>query len=141
MSEEKKESIFRKKALDQIRSPEQLNGYLKVTNPGIWLILAAVVTLFVGLFAWSTVGKLETTAPAVAVVKDGTARITLTGTVAVPLNSSMQVRIEDQEFPISIVEKDDYGRPIAQAPVTLMSGTYDAKVILETLTPISFLIK
>ena len=137
---EKNESIFRKKALDQIRSPEQLNDYLKVTNPSVWVILVAAVLLFAGLFVWSSIGKLETIAPAIAVVENGNAKITLTGMNAVPITSDMKARIDDTEYDISIVERDEYGRSIAIAPVALQNGTYDAKVVLETVSPISFLI-
>ena len=33
------DQIFRKKSLDRISSPEQLNDYIRVANPGIWMIL------------------------------------------------------------------------------------------------------
>ena len=138
---EKKETICRKRALDEIRSPEQLNDYLKVTNPGVWIILAAVVLLFAGLFVWSSIGKLETTANAIAVIENGTAKISLTGPAAVPINSDMAVRIEKTDYEISIVERDEYGRAVAMAPVPLADGSYDAKIILETVSPISFLIR
>ena len=138
---EKKESIFRKKALDEIRSPEQMNDYLKVTNPGIWVILAAVVLLFAGLFVWASIGKLETTVNAIAMIEDGTAKISLTGTAAAPITSDMKVRINSTDYDISTVERDEYGRPIALAPVPLANGAYDAKIILETVSPISFLIR
>ncbi len=42
---EKRKPIFREKALEKITSPEQLNNYLKVTNPAVWMILAAVILL------------------------------------------------------------------------------------------------
>ncbi len=45
MSEQGNTSFFRKKSLDRISSPEQLTDYLRVTNPGIWIFLAAVVVL------------------------------------------------------------------------------------------------
>ncbi len=137
----KNETVFRKKALDEIRSPEQLNDYLKVTNPGIWVILAAAVLLFVGLFAWSSIGRLETTANAIAVIEDGTAKISLTGTASAPITSDMAVRIEETDYSISTVEMDEYGRAVALAPVPLANGAYDAKIILETVSPISFLIQ
>ena len=137
----KNETVFRKKALDEIRSPEQLNDYLKVTNPGIWVILAAAVLLFVGLFAWSSIGRLETTANAIAVIEDGTAKISLTGTASAPITSDMAVRIEETDYSISTVEMDEYGRAVALAPVPLANGAYDAKIILETVSPISFMIQ
>jgi hypothetical protein len=63
--------VFRKKSIESISSPEQLNDYLKVTNVGVWVLLASVILLLAGLFAWSTVGRLETTANGVAVVDSG----------------------------------------------------------------------
>lgn len=32
--EETKQTVFRKKTMDRISSPEQLTDYLRVTNPG-----------------------------------------------------------------------------------------------------------
>ena len=138
---EKTTQIFRQKSLEKINSPEQLNDYMKVTNPGVWIILAAVILLLAGLFAWASVGKLETTAGAMAVIKDGTATVTLTEIAPAPITSEMLVRIESREYPISVVEHDEYGRAVAYAPVNLPDGNYDAKIIIETLSPLKFLFK
>ena len=35
--------IFRKKAVDRVNSPEQLNDYIRVTSPSIWMVLAGVI--------------------------------------------------------------------------------------------------
>ena len=53
-------SIFRQKSMDRVSSPEQLNDYIKVTNPGIWVVLAAVIVLLLGFIVWGAVGTLET---------------------------------------------------------------------------------
>ncbi|MCR5399521.1 MAG: hypothetical protein K6E68_08335 [Lachnospiraceae bacterium] len=50
--------IFRKKSLDRISSPEQLNDYIKVTTPSVWVILIAVILLLVGMLAWSVFGSV-----------------------------------------------------------------------------------
>ena len=52
------QAVFRKKTLDRIASPEQLTDYLRVTNPGIWVILVAVILLLAGVFAWSMIARL-----------------------------------------------------------------------------------
>ena len=49
--------VFRKKSLEQISSPEQLNDYLRVTNPAVWLLLTAVILLLVGVLIWSSVHR------------------------------------------------------------------------------------
>ena len=35
--------LYRKESLEQIQSPEQLNQYLRVTNPVVWILLSAVI--------------------------------------------------------------------------------------------------
>ena len=42
------ETIFRKKSLERIASPDKLDDYLKVTSPSVWVILAA---LFIAVIA------------------------------------------------------------------------------------------
>ena len=45
MEEKKTGGLFREKSLEAVESPESLNDYLRVTSPGVWLILAAVICL------------------------------------------------------------------------------------------------
>ena len=138
MAEEQKKQIFRQQALDRIASPEQFNDYLHVTNAGVWVFLSIIILLLAAFLAWSTLGKLETTAAARAAVQDGTARITVVENVQV--SAGMTVRMGDSEFRISEVTRDDMGLTIAFAPVNLANGNYDAWIVIETLSPISFLL-
>ena len=138
MAEDKK-SIFRQQSLERISSPEQLTDYLKVTNPGVWALLAAVIILLGGLFVWSTVGNLETTVNGVAVVKDGQAQVMLTDTSGSGISAGMPVRTEDGEYFIAEVGKDNYGRTVAYAPMNKADGKYDVKVVTESIHPIKFL--
>ena len=48
MAEQENGTLFRQKTLDRISSPEKLTDYLRVTNPGIWIFLAAVIVLLAG---------------------------------------------------------------------------------------------
>ena len=59
---EKKEekSIFRQKSMDRISSPEDLNDYIRVTNPSVWVVLLALVLLLIGMLSWSILGTVET---------------------------------------------------------------------------------
>ena len=44
--------LFRKKSVDKVSSPEQLNEYIRVANPGVWMVLAAIVILLAGVVVW-----------------------------------------------------------------------------------------
>ncbi len=52
-------SVFRQKSVDRVSSPEQLNDYIRVSSPGVWIILAAVIILLIGVFIWSAFGTVE----------------------------------------------------------------------------------
>ena len=51
-------SIFREKSLNRVSSPEQLDDYIRVTTPPVWLILLALFILIVGIFVWATFGSV-----------------------------------------------------------------------------------
>lgn len=141
MSDSQQTTLFRKKTLDRISSPEQLTDYLRVTTPGIWVVLVTIVLLLCGLFAWSVIGTLETTADATAIVSDHKAELILKDTGAGTVSQGMPFRIDKQEYSITGTDIDEYGRTNAYANVQLPDGTYDAVIILEQIHPISFLLE
>ena len=51
--------IFRKKSLERISSPEELNDYIKVTSPPVWIILLAIVVILVGVLSWGVLGTVD----------------------------------------------------------------------------------
>ncbi|MBR4700691.1 MAG: hypothetical protein IKP19_03155 [Oscillospiraceae bacterium] len=136
--EQRHDSVFRGQAVEKVSSPEQLSNYLRVTNPGVWMVLGVVVLLLTGLLAWACVGTLETTATAKVIVEDHTAQIFLTNgqTAAV----GMRLRTAGQEATIASVETDKLGRTLCYAELFLPDGTYDGVVVLERTRPISFLL-
>ena len=138
MAERNDESVFRKKTLDRISSPEQLTDYLRVSNPGIWVVLVAVILLLAGIFVWSAVGTLETTADASVIVQEQKTEIITSGSES--LSVGMTVRAADQEFLIESVETDAYGRMIGITKAELPDGTYEGKVVIEKIQPIEFLL-
>lgn len=49
--------VFRKSNLERISSPEKMNDYIKVINPSVVIMLAALGLLLLGGLAW---GLMET---------------------------------------------------------------------------------
>ena len=62
--------IFRKKAVDRVNSPEQLNDYIRVTSPSIWMVLAGVICILAGAIVWGIFGNLYTTVDGAGIVYD-----------------------------------------------------------------------
>ena len=52
-------SIFRDKSLERISSPDQMDDYIRVTTPSVWIALLALVILLVGILAWTVLGTME----------------------------------------------------------------------------------
>ena len=70
MSDETK-SIFTEKATDKLRSPDDLDEYVRVTNPSVWVVFGACAVLLIGLFAWGFFGTAETNVGAMGAYVDG----------------------------------------------------------------------
>jgi len=65
-------NLFRKKSMERISSPEQLNAYIRVSTPSVWMLLGAIVVLLTGVCVWGVFGHMDTILPAVAVAENGT---------------------------------------------------------------------
>ena len=63
--------LFRKSSIERVSSPEQLNDYVCVSNPSVWMILAAVIVLLIGVCAWGVFGKLDTKISTAGVSQNG----------------------------------------------------------------------
>lgn len=53
--------IFREKSVKQVSSPEELNHYMKVTTPRVWIVLVAIVLVLAGAISWSIFGSVTVT--------------------------------------------------------------------------------
>lgn len=152
--------LFRKKSMDRISSPEALHDYMRVTSPRLWMILAAIVLLLGGFIVYASTAKMENIIPIRVTVETVRMSAEATGDeerdVAVvysmvpkdqaeSIKTGMQLRImnntgrvnwittaEDAKESSIVFEMDPLNYP-------LKDGEYDAELVLESTTPISFL--
>ena len=123
------QQLFRKKSLDRISSPEQLNDYLRVTNPSVWVILLAIILLLAGLLYWSSVTTIESYVSGTAEVKGGTMSIRFEDQqFAKNVETGMKVSAGDSETTLSSVGRDANGLYIATASTGLSDGFYPVRV-------------
>ncbi len=64
-------SIFRKSSLERMSSPEQLNEYVRITNPGIWLVLVGLFALLLAGVIWAYTGSVLETVQLIGVMVPG----------------------------------------------------------------------
>ncbi len=65
--------VFREKSVKKFSSPEQLNDYIKVSNPSVWMLLAAIAILLAGICIWAMFGRTDTRLTVAAKVEEGKA--------------------------------------------------------------------
>lgn len=123
------QSIYRKESLERVSSPEQLNDYLHVTSPAIWIVLAAVILLIGGLFVWSSVTAVESYAGGIAEVRGGVLTLTFDDAEkAANVEVGMDVKVGDLTAPVRSVGQAEDGACIAVAEIALPDGVYEARV-------------
>ncbi len=152
--------IFREKSIKRVSSPEQLGDYVRVSNPGVWMVLVAVIILLIGVCVWGIFGHLDTTLCTVAVCKDGKITCYIPDSDIGSVKAGMKVTVNDKEYEITAVspspvciteDMDSYilyvgnlqvGQWVYEvsADAELDSGTYQAKIITDSTAPISFVL-
>lgn len=142
-------------------SAEELNDYIRVTTPSVWIILLAVGTFVLGLVVWSLTANLVTSVPAAAVSDQNGSRLFVNADSVKDIKSGTKVIINEQEYSVMSVSDhevtassvmNEYERSLISAkaddPVCtcmikeeLPAGDYNAMIVTGTDKPISFLFR
>ncbi len=162
MSESTKTKLFREKSLEAVESPESLNDYLRVTSPGVWLILAAVIALLIGAILWGVFGHIRTTAPVAVTVENGKSICYVPYARAEGVLKQGVVTVDGKEYPLDTAAETELvvlsgdtsirllkagelsaGDPVVLVPADtdLENGIYSGVAVTEDLHPISLLLQ
>lgn len=154
------EQLFRKKSIERVSSPEQLDAYIRVANPGVWMILIAIVALLAGACAWGVLGHLDTTIPAAAISENGAVTVYVKEADASSVQAGMPVRIGDAEWKVEAIspapvkaddsfseyllhvggfQPEDWMYAI-QTDAQLPQGVYEVQIVVESVKPLSFVV-
>ena len=108
-------SIFNKKATEKLRNPDDLDKYVQVTNPGIWVVLAACIALLLGLLAWGMFGSVTTSVSGTGVSIDGRVMCFLEAEDAAKVHAGDTAYVNGQHMEVDEVavvplSRDEAGR-------------------------------
>ena len=154
------EQLFRKKSVDKVSSPEQLNEYIKVANPSAWIVLAAIAILLIGVVVWGVVGHLETTLSTAVICENGEAVIYVKEADMEKIEIGMTVRVDDMEYAISEISVQPIRVDESMSEYTIHAsgltagewvyvaklngditdGVQKAEIVIESISPISFIL-
>ena len=135
------EEIFRKKSLEKVKSPESLDDYIQVANPGVWLLLISVILLLAGVCVWSIFGRIDSTAAANIRVENGSAVCLIDRETSSSVQVGMTVKFGDYEGTIAGVSQDGelYVCPVETGQL-VPDGIYSGAVVIESIKPLSFIL-
>lgn len=123
-----------------LHSPEQLNDYLKVTTPKIWVLLVAVIILVGGLLLWSSFATIESYASGTASAKAGELTVTFDdATKASKVKPGMEMEVGDVKTAVLTIGTNEKGEIIASAQAKIPDGVYNVRVGYNTAQVISML--
>lgn len=146
--------VFREKNLERIASAEDLHQYMRVTSPRLWMFLSVILVLIIGFIVFACLVTIENNVDTKAVVEryDEKGAPSMTIDIEIPaevgevVHIGTEVRVENQKGTItSIYENDTLGKgamvELEDPDFLFEEGTYKAKIVLETISPIRFLIR
>ena len=125
----------------QLSSPEQLNDYLKVTSPKIWVLLAAVALLIAGLLLWSSFTTIESYVTGSAYAVGGELVVTFDDSAkASKVQPGMEMAVGDVKTEVLTIGTDADGRLVASARASIPDGLYEVRVGYRTTQVLSMLL-
>ena len=156
------EKAAKKNSPNRIASPEELHDFMRVSSPKLWVILTVIVVLLGCMVVYAATRRMENTmdiritvstysVPASEDIDGQEIRYTqLLATLPLDrLNQvavGMPVRFSDETGKVSMVMNNEDEDQLTieiqpdHEPVVLPEGTYDGELVLETTTPLSFLL-
>ena len=155
-----KSQLFREKSMERVSSPEQLNDYIRVANPSVWLALAAVVFLLVGICVWGILGKLDTVLTVGAITEGDRTICYVKESDIGTVSRDMKVRLNGEEYAVSEIAVQpvqiDAAFPeylahlggmtqgewayavVLDGAVGADGGIYEAQIVIESISPMTF---
>lgn len=136
------EKKFRKQNIDKVKSPDNLEDYIRAATPRVWLLMVSVIILLAGAIVWGIFGHVDSTVQTSVFVEDGDAVCFVAEENLSDIKVGMTVKFAEHELQIeSIGEKTDNGYAcMLSGTADLPDGYYEGKVITESFEPIYFLL-
>ena len=151
-----KEPFLKKKSPAKTSELDQLNTYLKLSTITAWLILAAAVTVIIGIFMWGQITEIEETIQGAGECKNGVVTCYFRQEDMNEIKPGMKVQVNGSIYEIKeVVPKLLYSYDVPREILYLSQhaewyqtvlvrcdlpdGTYNVSVELGTNTPLGLM--
>ena len=143
--------VFREKSLERIKSPDDMRDYLHISSPRLWMVLAAILAILIGFVIYASCTSIENTVSGQAEaytfseLEEPVTVIVMTLPIEMKdvVRVGMEFRTGGQTASVVAVSTDSDSTVVSarldDPSVLLKDGTYDAEIVLERISPLSFL--
>lgn len=155
-----RKDLFRKEAVDRVASPEQLNDYIHVTSPAIWMALAGIILILVGAIVWGIFGSVYTTISGAGTAYNRNLVLYIKTDDRASVRVGMDITVNEQKTVVREISSEPVKIPAdvseyvlesaglsagqwayeVQADTELEDGVYNATITVESIHPIKFVI-
>ena len=154
------QSLFRKKSLDRISSPEQLNEYIRVSTPSVWMLLTAIVVLLAGVCVWGVFGRMESTLSVAAVSRENAVTAYVREADIDRVKAEAVVKVDDEtvgilaidQYPVQVdvtfpeyachvggLQQGEWVYPVV-LDASYPEGVYAVQIVVDSVSPMSFVL-
>ena len=95
--------IFTKKAKERLQNPDDLDRYVQVARPSVWVLFAACVLLVGGLLVWGFFGTVNVNVNGTGVSLDGEAFSLLSENDASHIAVGNPANVEDTQLSVASI--------------------------------------
>lgn len=132
----------KKKTYKLSQSLDNLNDYIRVVNPSVWFVLVAMLSIVIGMICWGFLGNVERTIETTINIENNQAVCYINVDDVNEVQEGMKITFDGKQAWIEGLEETD--GQIAIYTISLdskvKSGHYEGSIVVEEISPISFLL-
>ena len=127
--------MIRKRKIDKISNPDELDRYLVSTKPITWIAIVSVILALSGFFVWSFLARITFKITGTAHISSGAVTLNIEEKKLPELKVGQKVYIASLEGEILSINEDGYP---TISTFTLADGDYDYYIVTRVTRPIDY---
>lgn len=124
------------------QSIDDLNHYIEVIHPGIWLLIIAMLSILVGILGWSFFGHIHKQVEATVYVEKNQTTCFVDHDDSENIEIGMSITYANTTGTLTklLKETEDTNTYLVETSGEIKDGYYQGNIIYEQISPISFLL-
>ncbi len=163
MINQTKKNLFRPEAVKKIEDPENLNEYIKISSPNMWILSTATALFLTALIIWGVFFKIDNIVKVGAICENGMASCFVKETDYEKIKKIKHLKatingqncyLQKVDSPIRVTENflsyamhlsglkpGDWAFVLNFKNNNLPNGTFSGFILLNKVSPVSFILK